>query len=314
MPPAEASLTPAVRPGSLQAWAYAMRLKSLLIAFSPVVVGTAFAWAVRGLFDAGVAALALVAALLLQVVTNLQNDVGYTVRGAEDGSRTGLPRATANGWLSVGQVRTMIVVTSIAAIALGLPLVIARGWPVLLMGAGSLAVAIAYMGGPRPIAYTPFGELSAFVFFGLVAVLGSEYIQTGSTSLPTWLAAASMGAFAAAALGVNNHRDVVHDRAKGRRTFAVLFGADASRRLYLANLLAPFALAPLMAWTAGAPTMLLPLVLLPIAWRLGRDFVACQPGLAFNALLFRTFKLELAYALLLAIGAVCARLPVWAQW
>jgi 1,4-dihydroxy-2-naphthoate octaprenyltransferase len=195
--------------------------------------------------------------------------------------------------------------------ALGLPLVAARGWPVLAMGLASLWAAVAYMGGPKPIAYTAWGELFAFVFFGLIAVLGSEYVQVGDTSTATWLAAVSMGAFAAAALGVNNHRDVAHDRTKGRRTFAVVFGADASRRLYLGNLLLPFALAPIMAWSAGTAMLLLPLLLLPMAWRLGRDFAACAPGIAFNEILFRTFKLELAYGALVSIGAVLARPPAW---
>jgi 1,4-dihydroxy-2-naphthoate octaprenyltransferase len=298
-----------VRPGSLQAWAAAVRLPSLLVAISPVAVGTALAWLRTGQFELLIALLALAAAVALQVISNLQNDVGYTARGAERaGNRTGLPRATANGWLSVGQVRTAIVLCCALAIAIGLPVVAVRGWPVLAIGLASLVAALAYMGGPRPIAYTPFGEFVVFVFFGLVAVAGSDFIQTGDIGATTWLAAIALGALAAAALAVNNHRDIEHDRSVGRRTFPVVFGAQPAKHMYSASLYGAFALVLPMAWLEGAPSLLAPLLLLPTAIRLKRDFVACPPGLAYNAILVRTFKLELGYAALVAAGAVLARL------
>jgi 1,4-dihydroxy-2-naphthoate polyprenyltransferase len=298
-----------VRPGSLQAWAAAVRLPSLLVAISPVAVGTALAWQRTGQFELLIALLALAAAVALQVISNLQNDVGYTARGAElAGNRTGLPRATANGWLSVGQVRAAIVLCCALAIAIGLPVVAARGWPVLAIGLASIIAALAYMGGPRPIAYTPFGEFVVFVFFGLVAVAGSDFIQTGDIGVTTWLAAIALGALAAAALAVNNHRDIEHDRSVGRRTFPVVFGAQTAKHMYSASLYGAFALVLPMAWLEGAATLLAPLLLLPTALRLNRDFVACPPGLAYNAILVRTFKLELAYAALISAGAVAARL------
>lgn len=298
-----------VRPGSLQAWAAAVRLPSLLVAISPVAVGTALAWQRTGQFDVLIALLALAAAVALQVISNLQNDVGYTARGAElAGNRTGLPRATAKGWLSVGQVRTAIVLCCALAIAIGLPVVAARGWPVLAIGLASIIAALAYMGGPRPIAYTPFGEFVVFVFFGLVAVAGSDFIQTGVIGVTTWLAAIALGALAAAALAVNNHRDIDHDRSVGRRTFPVVFGAQTAKHMYTASLYGAFALVLPMAWLEGAATLLAPLLLLPTALRLNRDFIRCPPGLAYNAILVRTFKLELGYAGLISAGAVAARL------
>jgi 1,4-dihydroxy-2-naphthoate octaprenyltransferase len=298
-----------VRPGSLQAWAAAVRLPSLLVAISPVAVGTALAWQRTGQFELLIALLALAAAVALQVISNLQNDVGYTARGAElAGNRTGLPRATAKGWLSVGQVRTAIVLCCALAIAIGLPVVAARGWPVLAIGLASIIAALAYMGGPRPIAYTPFGEFVVFVFFGLVAVAGSDFIQTGDIGVTTWLAAIALGALAAAALAVNNHRDIDHDRSVGRRTFPVVFGAQTAKHMYTASLYGAFALVLPMAWREGAATLLAPLLLLPAALRLNRDFLGCPPGLAYNAILVRTFKLELGYAALISAGAVAARL------
>jgi 1,4-dihydroxy-2-naphthoate octaprenyltransferase len=303
-----AASSPAIAPGSLAAWGIACRLPSLLVAVSPVLVGTALAWDRTGQFDPMTMLLALACAVLLQVISNLQNDVGYTVRGAErSGNRTGLPRATANGWLAIGQVRTAIVVCCALAIALGLPLVMERGIPVLAIGLSSLVAALAYMGGPRPIAYTPFGELVVFVFFGLLAVAGSDYVQTGSVGLTTWLAAVALGGLAASALAVNNHRDVAHDRSVGRRTFAVVFGAQASLAMYTLSIAGAFALLLPMAWLSS-PALLAPMVLAPVALRLQRDFVRCLPGLAYNRILVRTFKLELAFAALLAAGAVIGRL------
>lgn len=298
-----------IRPGSLAAWAAACRLPSLLVAVSPVLVGTALAWQRTGRFSLSTALLALSAAVLLQVISNLQNDVGYTARGAERaGNRTGLPRATACGWLTVGQVRVAIVLCCLLALALGLPLVLAHGWPVLAMGLTSMAAALAYMGGPRPIAYTPLGEVVVFAFFGLVAVAGSDFIQTGAVGATTWLAAVALGALAASALAVNNHRDIEHDRSVGRRTFPVVFGASTSRAMYSASLLGAFALLVPIAWLEGSAALLAPLLLLPAAFRLQRDFIACGPGNAFNAVLVRTFKLELGFAALLAAGAVASRL------
>ena len=300
---------PPVRSGSLQAWAVAVRPRSLLVAISPVLVGATLGFERTGAVDPLAAVLVFGAALLMQVITNMQNDVGYTVRGGDrSGTRTGLPRATANGWLSVRHVRAAIVIAALVATAMGLALVAYRGWPVLAIGTASLLAALAYMGGPKPIAYTPFGELTVFVFFGLVAVTGTDWVLTGSAGRVSVLASVAIGGLAAAALAVNNHRDIAHDRLVGRRTFAVTFGAGASRRLFGALLLFPFALLPLMALVASGPALLLPGLLLPVALTLRRDFIDCPLGTAFNAVLFRTFRLELWFAALLSAGALLGRM------
>ncbi len=302
---ARAHEAPAVRTGSLQAWSVAVRPKSLLVALSPVLVGGTLGFARAGHIDLIAAALVLAAALLMQVVTNMQNDVGYTVRGGErSGTRTGLPRATANGWLSVRHVRAGIVVAALVATAIGIALVAWRGWPVLAIGTASLLAALAYMGGPKPIAYTPFGEFTVFVFFGLVAVMGTDWVLTGSIGLVSLLASIAIGSLAAAALAVNNHRDIAHDRLVGRRTFAVTFGEMGSRRLFTALLVIAFGLVPVMGHVEQAYGLLLPLLLLPAAWKLRRAFLTSPRGLAFNEVLFATFRLELWYAALLSAGAL----------
>ena len=300
-----------VRPGSIDAWAIAIRPASLLVAISPVLVGATLGFERTGSVDAIAALLVFGAALLMQVITNMQNDVGYTVRGGEaSGTRIGLPRATSNGWLSVRHVRLGIVIASVIAVGFGLGLVAYRGWPVLLIGTVSLLAALAYMGGPLPIAYTPLGELTVFLFFGLVAVMGTDWVLTGSIGAVSMLAAASIGGLAAAALAVNNHRDIAHDRSTGRHTFAVCYGESASHQLYSVLLIGPFLLVPVMALIANSPALLLPLVLLPAAWILRQDFIVSGPGRAYNLILFRTFRLELWFAALLSAGALLGRLLV----
>jgi 1,4-dihydroxy-2-naphthoate octaprenyltransferase len=302
---------PAVRAGSLRAWAAAVRPRSLLVAISPVLVGATLGYARAGAIDGVAAALVLAAALLMQVITNLQNDVGYTVRGGErSGNRTGLQRATANGWLSVRQVRAAIVGAAAVATAVGVALVAWGGWPVLVIGAASLLAALAYMGGPRPVAYTPFGELTVFVFFGLVAVMGTDWVLTGSIGAVSALASVATGSLAAAALAVNNHRDIEHDRLVGRRTFAVTFGEAGSQRLFTGLLALPFVMVPLMALAGHTYALLLPWLLLPAAWKLRRTFIGSPRGLALNEVLFATFRLGLWFAAMLSVGAL---LSPWTQ-
>ena len=295
----------AIEPGSWSAWLVALRPKTLWIAVVPVFVGTSLAVAETGQVNPLIAFLALVASILLQILTNLQNDVGYTKRGAETASRIGLPRATARGWLTIAAVHRALVAVVIATMLVGLPIVMHGGWPVLLMGVASIVAAWAYMGGPRPIAYTPFGELTVFVFFGLIAAVGSYYIQTGALSPSAWLAGCAIGAIAAAALAVNNIRDCVHDAEVGRRTLVVALGKAASERAFQAALLLPYVLTVALALTDDRLIGLLAvLVTLPAAIGLARDLPRTPPGLPYNEMLFRTFKLELVFGACFTIGAL----------
>ena len=306
-PPATAPLP--IRPGSFAAWRVALRPRTLWIATIPVIVGTCLAWSVARAFDPAIALIALAAAVLMQVVTNLQNDVGYTERGGETGQRVGLPRATANGWLDNAEVKRAIVVAIIVAQVVALPLMIRGGWPIVLTSVFSTLAAVGYMGGPRPIAYTPLGELTVFVFFGLVAVCGTYYVQAGAIGAVAWAAAAAIGMHAAAVLLVNNYRDRAHDATTGRRTLAVVLGAAAAVRLYGLLLLGPFALALVLALSSlgGGPWYATPLLAAPWGWRLWRDLARTPSGPAQNALLFRTVMLEVAFGMLLAGGAVLQR-------
>lgn len=287
----------------------AMRPISLLIALAPVMLGTALGYRDSGTADLSLAALALLAALLMQLITNLQNDVGYTERGAEyQGQRIGLPRATALGWLTPRQVKVAIRALSCVAAALGCALFMLRGWPVLAMGAMSLLAALAYMGGPKPIAYTPWGELTVLVFFGPVAVLGTGWLLTSSLSAVGVLASIGMGSLAAAALAVNNHRDRDHDRLVGRKTFAVRFGVKPSQHLFTTLLVTPFVAVLGMAFLVASIWPLTGYLMTPLVVRLRRDFMSCPGGFSYNPILFRAFKLTLWFAVLLSLSAFVSTL------
>ncbi len=304
MPRPDAATFPSIRPGSWDAWRVALRPRTLWIATIPVIVATCLAWSLEGAFDPWIAFVALNSAMMMQVVTNLQNDVGYTERGGETGRRVGLPRATANGWLAPVKVKWAIVAAIAVAQIVALPLMIRGGWPIVATSVSSTAAAYAYMGGPRPIAYTPWGELTVFVFFGLVAVCGSYYVQVGAIGIATAIAAAAIGLHASAVLLVNNCRDREHDRSTGRRTLAVALSETAALRLYTLLALAPFVLAAVLAWIEGSAWFALPLSASPWAWRLRRELRRTAPGAAQNALLFRTVMLEVAFGLLLSAGAL----------
>lgn len=300
--------TPIHPPDAFGAWWAAARPWSLPVAISPVAVGAVLAWQRTGQVNLLTALMVLAAAVLMQLVTNLQNDVGFTLRrGADAGHHTGPPRATAEGWLSVRQVRMAVLGLSMLSALLGLVLVARCGWPVLVIGSASLLAALAYMGGPWPVAYTPLGELTVFLFFGALAVSGTEWALTGSVGALGGLASLCLGALAAAVLAVNNQRDIAHDRRAGRRTFAVVFGVAASHGLYTALVAMPFLLLLPMAALARSAWLLLPELLLPWAMGLVLDFraaAAADAGPVYNALLRRTFRLELIYAALLCAGAV----------
>jgi 1,4-dihydroxy-2-naphthoate octaprenyltransferase len=303
--PAPAPLA-AIRPGSLDAWRIAARPRTWWIATVPVFVGTSLAFLHGGTVDVPFATLALAASVLLQIIANLQNDVGYSARGADSARRVGFPRATSNGWLTPREVRIAIALAIALVVLIGLPIVARWGLPALAMGAASVLAALGYMGGPRPIAYTPFGELTVFVFFGLVAVAGSGYVQSGTVTAPLWLAGAAVGSLAAAVLVVNNHRDVEHDAATGRRTFAVLAGARASSALFAVLVLWPFAAVPFLVWLTASAWLWLPVLALPSAAALARALPATPPGVAFNGLLLRTVMLEALFGALLTIGTLLA--------
>jgi 1,4-dihydroxy-2-naphthoate octaprenyltransferase len=257
----------------------------LLLSLAPVAAGIGLAAAqTRGL--AWATALAtLLAALAIQVGTNLNNDAADFERGTDSGDRVGPPRATAQGWFSARQVRTAAHLAFGFAFLLGLLLVVRGGWPILAIGLAAIACGYAYTSGPRPIAYGPFGELYVLAFFGVASVVGSHYLQALSFERPALLLGIALGLPAAAVLLLNNYRDLETDRVAGRRTLCHYLGRSRSRVLYAALLIAPL---PLIL-AAGLPgPVWLSLAALPLTLHLIARLFGGASGGELNLLLGRT--------------------------
>lgn len=285
-----------------RAWVLAARPRTLPVSVGPVVVGTAVAFGEDGA-RAGPALAALCGALLLQIGSNLANDLFDFERGADGPDRIGPPRASQQGLLSPRRMRAGIAVVFVAATAVGAWLVAVGGWPVAVAGLASIAAALAYTGGPWPFGYRGLGDLAVFVFFGVVAVVGTSYVQTLAVSAAALAASVPVGCLATAILVVNNTRDIDSDRAAGKRTLAVRLGRRGARLEYRALVFLPFLLLPgYPASDLASPLVLAPLVLLPWARRLDAVVSRCEDGPALNEALTGTARLGFAFSLLFSLG------------
>ncbi len=266
----------------------------------PVVVGTAAASA-AGSVIWWRATVAMVVAIALQVGTNYANDYSDGLRGT-DTVRVGPVRLVAAGLASPRAVRGAAAAAFAVAAGGGLSLAAVAGWWLIPVGAACIAAGWFYTGGSRPYGYAGFGEVSVFVFFGLVATVGSAYVQVERI---TWLAvvgAVPIGLLVVALLVVNNLRDIPGDHASGKRTLAVRIGAPATRRLYAATVLVPFGVAVVLA--AWRPGVLLVLLSLPLAIPLVRQVLSGVEGKGLISVLGKTGRLQLVFGALLAAGIV----------
>ena len=292
--------------GGWRAWWLAARPRTLPVSAAPVVVGTALAFA-DGRARALPAAAALAGALLLQVGANFANDLFDFEKGADTDARLGPARAVQLGLLTPAQMRAGTVAAFAASFAVGIYLVVVGGWPVVAIGLLSIAGGIAYTGGPYPLGYHGLGDVTVFVFFGVIAVCGTYYVQALELAPSAIAASLPVGALATAILIVNNIRDIDTDSVAGKRTLAVMIGRRASRVQYGALLLLPYAFLPVAHVSLGAPlAVFLPLLTLPIALRLIRTVSTCDDGPSLNEALAGTAKLELGFSVLLALGWVLA--------
>jgi 1,4-dihydroxy-2-naphthoate octaprenyltransferase len=280
----------------------AARPRTLPAAVAPVLVGTAVATRVI----AWRVAAALLTAVALQVAVNYANDYSDGVRGIDTEARVGPRRAVASGLIEPGSMRWAIAAALLVAGLAGGALALAVGPELFAVGIACGLAALAYSGGPRPYASAGLGELFVFVFFGLVATVGSQYVQDEAVAAGAWLPAVAVGSLAVALLVVNNLRDVPTDRALGKRTLAVRLGEPRTRLLYLVLLVVPFGLVPAIAVAAGSGWPLLALLAVFLA-REPADAVAAQAaGADLIAVLGATGRVQLAYAALLALGLALA--------
>ncbi len=284
-----------------RAWILAVRPRTLPASVAPIIVGAAVA-AYEGALHWPAALAALAAALLIQIGSNLANDLGDYYRGADRAGRVGPTRVTSAGLLSPRQVQMGMAVVFGTAALCGLYLIAVGGWPILAAGVLAIVAALAYTLGPAPFGYYGLGDLAVFVFFGLVAVIGTAYVQMHSITPLTVVAAVPMGCLVTNILVVNNLRDIATDRAAGKRTLAVLLGRRGARAEYLFLLSAAYAV-PFVLWLKFGlrPLILLPLFTLPLAVRLVRTILMVE-GAALNRALAYTAQLAVWFAIAFAIG------------
>ncbi|WP_248897080.1 1,4-dihydroxy-2-naphthoate polyprenyltransferase [Haloplanus halobius] len=299
-----------------RAWLMAARPQTLPAAAAPVVVGTGLAVG-EGVIHLPAAVAALLGAALIQIGTNFANDYYDAVKGADTDEREGFTRVTQSGLIPAESVKRATYLTFAAAILVGTGLVYVGGLPILIVGLVSVAAGLAYTGGPYPLGYHGLGDLFVFVFFGVVAVTGTYYVQAAAVfadplplaippgTLPpvAFVASLPIAALSTNILVVNNIRDLETDARAGKRTLAVRLGYRWSRVQYVA-LLALAYLVPPALWLIGpaSPIVLLPLLTLPLAVAVARTVCTRTSGEALNPALERTGKLLAAYAALFGIG------------
>jgi 1,4-dihydroxy-2-naphthoate octaprenyltransferase len=289
------------------AWLLAMRPRTLPAAATPVLVGSALAYA-AGAFRAGPALAALIGALLLQIGSNFANDVFDFDKGADGPDRLGPTRAVAAGLITPRAMRLAMALTFVLATLVGIYLVGVAGWPIVAIGLCSIAAAVAYTGGPYPLGYHGLGEVFVFLFFGLVAIGGTYFVQVGRIDTRALAHAIPIGVLASAIIVVNNLRDRVSDARVGKRTLAVRLGREGTLTEYRVFLIVAYAM-PLVWWMMDGNTralwMCLPWLSAPLAIATERR-LRHTDGAALNPLLGETARLLAIYGLLSALGVVLA--------
>lgn len=298
--------TVAVSP--VRAWLLASRPATLPAAGVPVIVGAAAAVSEGAAFRPLVFAATLASALLIQVGTNFANDYSDFHRGADREGRLGPVRVTHSGLISHAGVRRGIVIAFGLAALPGAWLAWIGGWPIVTIGVLSIICGLAYTGGPWPFGYHGLGDLFVFVFFGLVAVTGTAYLQSGRWSTTPLIAAVPIGLLVTNILVVNNLRDLPTDRHVGKHTLAVMIGERATRIQYALFTALAYLVTVMLSLAGGRRLLLLlPWLTAPIAIALVRRVLAGTAGRELNPMLGRTGQLLLVFGLLLAAGLLPAR-------
>ncbi|MBN2113485.1 MAG: 1,4-dihydroxy-2-naphthoate polyprenyltransferase [Acidimicrobiia bacterium] len=288
---------------ALRPWVQAARPPTLWASAAPVAVGAGLAWG-DGVFRLDAFLVAMAAALLINIGANFANDASDARRGADGPARVGPLRAVASGLLGPRQVWTGVAVVFALASLGGIYLAVIAGWPVLAIGAASLAAALAYTGGPRPYGYLGLGEAAVFVFFGLAATVGSRFVHDATAPAAAWLLAVPMGFTVTAILVANNVRDVDTDREAGKRTLAVTLGREGGRLLYTALMVGAFVALTIEAAVGAVPPLcLLGLLAAPAAVPVVAAVRRETEGPALVRALRATARVHALFGVLVAVGA-----------
>jgi len=298
---------PAAKMSGMRIWLMASRPRTLPAAVAPVLVGTAFA-GFEHVFHPLRFLAALLGALFIQVGTNLSNDYSDARRGADAEDRLGPVRVTAGGLVPPRQVLIATYVSFGLAVLFGVYLIVVAGWILLVIGAASILAGVAYTGGPKPYGYEGLGEVFVFLFFGIVAVTGSYYVQTTHLNWEAFALAVPVGLLASAILVVNNIRDIDSDRRARKRTLAVRLGRRRTRVMFAVIVYLAFLLTPI-TWAFGPTTawLLLPWLTLPLAASLVRSVQNRTDGPSLNAALAGSGMLQLTFCMLLSAGLLLSR-------
>ncbi|MDZ7316425.1 MAG: 1,4-dihydroxy-2-naphthoate polyprenyltransferase [candidate division KSB1 bacterium] len=288
---------------NLKPWLLAARPKTLPAAIAPVLIGTALAYR-DGRAHPLAALLAGACALLLQIGANYANDYFDYRHGSDKAERLGPTRAVAAGWIKPEQMRNGFLVVFSAAAVCGAYLVVRGGVPAIIIGALSILCAVLYTGGPYPLGYHGLGELFVFIFFGFAAVAGTYYVQALTVTPNVLLAAVGPGLLSTAILTVNNLRDIDDDRASGKLTLPVRWGAAFGRGEYLCCVIVAVLVIPLLLVLTGQvkPTALLAVAAFAEAIPPLRILLREPPSRKYNEALAQTGRLLLIYSLLFSIG------------
>lgn len=283
-------------------WINASRPKTLGAAIAPVAVGTVVAWKLSGQFSALLLACTLASTICLQIATNFFNDALDFIQGADTEKRIGPTRITAAGAASSRSTLTAAFLALAAAALLGMPLIEARGWPILLIGLPSLYFCYGYTGGPHPLAYRGLGELFVILFFGFVAVLGSAFVQSGQWYWDALIAGLQIGCLSTVLIAINNLRDIAEDRTTGKNTLAARFGITFARWEIITLILTAH-LSGFHWWLQGDhKAFTYPLILLPVGLWIAIGTFSTPPSPVYNRYLAVSGFQLLLFSLLLAIG------------
>lgn len=287
---------------SFNIWLQAARPRTLTAAVSPVLLGTAIA-AGDSQFHFLAALAALAGALLIQIGTNFANDYFDFFKGADNADRVGPTRVTQAGLVTPGQMRLAMGVVFGTAFLIGIYLVARAGWPVVAMGLVSLLLAVAYTGGPFPLAYNGLGDIPAFLFFGPLASWVTYYVQALEWSDLSFLVGCSAGFFAVAFLSINNLRDIDEDRAAGKHTLIALLGVRFGQWQYITSLTLATLLPVLLVFLEPQrPFVLLAALTFLMSWfAFGRTLHYRDPQ-ALIPILGMTGKLQIIFTVLFCIG------------
>jgi 1,4-dihydroxy-2-naphthoate polyprenyltransferase len=301
--PTSASSRSGPSPGSpLKLWFVAARPRTLPAAVAPVLVGTSLA-ASEGVFKPLRFVCALIGSIFIQIGTNLANDYSDARRGADTEDRLGPVRVTAGGLVPPRRVLTWTYVAFGIAVLAGVYLVAVAGWELLAVGVASIIAGILYTGGPKPYGYEGLGEVFVFLFFGVVAVTGSYFVQTEHLERTAFDLSVPVGLLAAAILVVNNVRDIDTDRRAGKRTLAVRIGRDKARRLFVLMIAFSYFALIGIVFELG-PWVLLPLLTIPLAVPLVRTVTTRTDGASLNGALADNGRLLAVFSLLLSVGVL----------